>query len=105
VGGAATYKPTPRRVYKLAIMGQLLDYDDAPDDALQRIIWLADLEDLVRDEIDLQLQVAYFDARLQGRLEIALEIAPHGRKTLLAMTRRENEARGRQIRWGDGLKR
>jgi hypothetical protein len=75
---------------------------DQPTDSLQRIVWLAELQDLVLDEIDAELQQAYFDARLQGRMAVALELAPHGRKTFLAMTRHENEVRGRMVRWGDG---
>lgn len=77
---------------------------EMPDDALERIVWLDELWALLEAEVLAELQKAYFDARLQGRTAVALEIAPHGRKTFLAMTRHENEMRGRLVRWGDGEK-
>ncbi len=75
-----------------------------PEDCLERIIWLDELQKLVDTEIRAELQRAYFDSRIQGRMDAALELAPHGRKTFLAMTRHENELKGRLVRWGDGQK-
>jgi hypothetical protein len=75
-----------------------------PADALIRIVWLSELWDQVVEEITGELQEAYFEARLQGRMDAALKLAPHGRKTFLAMTRHENNARGQMVRWGDGQK-
>lgn len=77
---------------------------EQPQDALERIVWLDELQTMVDAEIRAELQKAYFDARLQGRMAVALEVAPHGRKTFLAMTRRENRLRGQMVRWGDGQK-
>jgi hypothetical protein len=82
-------------------MASHLDLRRAPVDPVQRILWLA--EALV--EADLAMAEAYFEARLQGQLEDAIARGPHSRKAALAMTRQENERRGRQVRWGDGADR
>jgi len=79
-------------------------FEHMPDDSLERIVWLGELWDIALDEIMAELQKAYFDARLEGRMPSALALAPHGRKTFLAMTRHENQSRGRMVRWGDGQK-
>lgn len=81
----------------------LLDFTDAPEDALRRIFWLGELAKLVDAEIDEQLQQAYFQARIEGRALAAIELAPHNKRDFIAMTRRENERRGRLVRWGDKL--
>ena len=54
-------------------------------------------------EVDAGWRNLYFEARLQGRLEQVVATAPHSLNKALAMTRRENEARGRRVRWADGL--
>jgi hypothetical protein len=76
-----------------------MDFSDAPDDPLERIVWLDELRKDFLDTIDTHLQPAYFECRQQNRLDAAVAMGPHGKKVALAMTRRENEKRGRQIRW------
>jgi hypothetical protein len=74
----------------------------APHDPLERVKFLLD----ARREIDAQLWVmvedAYFEARLQQRLDEALALGLHSRKVIMASTRHANERRGRQVRWNDG---
>jgi hypothetical protein len=93
------YKPYRGQVL---VSNQLVDLRKAPTEALHRIVWLDEYLRLVHEEVDAELQRCYFEARLQGQLDAALAIAPHGRKAFLRMTRNENEARGRAVRWGDG---
>lgn len=71
-----------------------------PDDPVERIAWLGCelAEYLAKHETALQL--AYFEARLQGRFDDAVAKGPWGRKRASTATRRENESRGRAIRWG-----
>lgn len=80
---------------------ELVPREGEPADALERVLWLAEYRRLVLDELDERLSQAYFQARLEGRLASAVELGPHSRRTALRMTRQVNEARGRQIRWGD----
>ena len=47
-------------------------------------------------------QETYFEARLTGRLQAAIDLKLHSRKRIMAFTRAENERRGRPMRWGDG---
>ena len=79
----------------------ILDFADAPDDPVKRVFWLAELERIVAEEIAEQYQRAYFTARLQGTLDAAIDFGPHARRRVIEMTRRENERRGRTVRWGD----
>jgi hypothetical protein len=80
----------------------LLNLDPAPDDPVERIMWLSGVMKQAKSELDDQLAKAYFDARLQGRLDAAVSAGPYARKTVLAITRRENQSRGRMVRWRDG---
>lgn len=50
-------------------------------------------------DCDLALAESLFDARMQGRLDEARLAAGLSRKKALALTRAENERRGRQVRW------
>jgi len=80
-----------------------LDLSAAPEDPIERLVWLSGLDAAVRSEIHLAWQEAYFEARLQGVFQQALDLDLHPRKRALAWTRHENEARGRAIsRWRDG---
>ena len=79
----------------------MLIQGEPPHDALERVLWLAEYRRLVLEEVDEALSEAYFAARMEGRLESAVEIGPHSRRQALRMTRQVNEARGRQVRWGD----
>lgn len=53
-------------------------------------------------EADEAWRECFFEARLGGWLEEAVRSSPHSRTQALAMTRAENERRGRSVRWGDG---
>lgn len=81
---------------------QLLDLTGAPNDPIERIIWLDGVMEQVRDELDDAFSEAYFWARFTGRLDAALDLKIHSRKRVMAYTRRMNNQKGRQIRWGDG---
>jgi hypothetical protein len=81
----------------------LLNLSDAPDDPIERVMYLSGVMEQVRKELDAAFAEAYFEARLQHRLESAIAAGPYAKKRVLAYTRRENQRRGRIIRWGDGL--
>jgi hypothetical protein len=85
-------------------MTNYLDLSSAPTDPIERLVWLSGLDQAVKREINLEWQRTYFEARLSGVFEQALNLGLHPKKRALAWTRHENEARGRAIsRWGDGL--
>lgn len=76
--------------------------ESPPHDALERLAWLTEKRREFDGWLEGEYQLAYFEARLTGRLEDALALALHGRKRVLAWTRRENSLRGRMVRWSDG---
>lgn len=80
----------------------LLDLSDAPKDPVERLMWLGGVHQQVVRELDAAFGDAYFNARLQGRFDTAVEAGPYARKRALAYTRHENERRGRTVKWGDG---
>jgi hypothetical protein len=80
----------------------LLNFNRAPTDPIERLVWLGGVMDQVQTELDRQFQEAYFWARFTGRLDAALDLHLHSRKRVMAYTRAENEFRARMIRWGDG---
>lgn len=79
----------------------LLDLSSAPDEPWRRLIWLSGVNEQVRAELDSEYRRIYFDLRLEGRLDEAINYEAHSYKRIMAFTRAENEARGRQVRWGD----
>lgn len=79
----------------------ILNLDDAPADAIERLIYLNGVLAQVKKELEPQWQQAYFDARFTGRLDEADNLGFHSHKKIMAFTRAENERRGRQIKWGD----
>lgn len=79
----------------------LLRLDDAPKDPIERIIWLSGVKEQAAKELDEAFAEAFFEARLQHRLETAITAGPYARKRVLAYTRAENQKRGRTVRWGD----
>jgi hypothetical protein len=81
---------------------RLLDLSRAPDDPIERIVWLDGVMEQVRDELDEAFSEAYFWARFTGRLDAALALKRHSRKRVMAYTRAMNNQKGRQIRWNDG---
>lgn len=80
----------------------LLDLSACPSDPVEKIVWLDTVLAAVADELEPVYERAYFDARLQGRLGAAIEVGRASRKRALALTRRHNNASGRQVRWNDG---
>lgn len=82
----------------------IVDFSAAPDEPVERLIWLGGVKEAVRNQLETEWQRTYFQARQQGMLPAALALSLHSRKKVLAYTRAENEHRGRVIaRWGDGL--
>lgn len=81
---------------------KILNLKGAPDDPIERLVWLGGVKDAVNDEMDYQWQEAYFWARFTGRLDAALALGLHSRKRIMAYTRAENEHRARMVRWNDG---
>jgi 3-methyladenine DNA glycosylase Mpg len=81
----------------------LLNLDEAPKDPIERLMYLSGVKEQVNRELEDELAEAYFQARLQRRFEAALAAGPYKLKRALALTRHENQKRGRSIRWNDGL--
>lgn len=82
----------------------LLNLDDAPEDPVERLLWLSGVDEALRKEVNAAWQEAYYESRLQGRFQTALDLELHSKKRALAWTRHENEARGRSVaRWRDGF--
>jgi hypothetical protein len=81
----------------------ILSLDDAPTDPIARLVWLGGVKEQVAKELDDAFAAAYFDARLKRQMEQAVRQGPFAMKRALAYSRRENERRGRPIRWGDRL--
>lgn len=81
----------------------ILNLGDAPTDPIERLQWLTGAKEQFKIELDAALAEAYFTARLEQRLESAIEAGPYARKRVLAYTRQENQKRGRTVRWGDHL--
>lgn len=80
----------------------ILDLSDAPEQPIERLMWLSGAMEAVKEELDTEFRRAYYEARLQKQLEPALALGLHSRKRILAYTRAENESRGRTVRWQDG---
>jgi len=80
----------------------ILNLQGAPEDPIERLVWLGGVDDAVKSELDDAFMEAYFWARFTGRLDAALALGLHSRKRVMAYTRAENEQRARMIRWGDG---
>lgn len=81
----------------------LLDLSAAPEDALERLLWLSGVMEQAKNELDKAFAESYYEARLSGRFDAAVGLGLHGKYTALRFSRRENLSRGRSIRWGDGI--
>lgn len=84
-------------------MPPLLNLTEAPKDPIERLMYLTGVKERATQELEDELAKAYFDARLSGRFEAAVLAGPYAKKRVLALTRHENERRGRTVRWNDGL--
>jgi hypothetical protein len=83
-------------------MPHILDFTQAPATPIERLMWLSGVMDQAKTELNAEYQRTYFEARSQGMLKSAVDLGIHSRKTVLAFTRHENNARGRIIRrWDD----
>jgi hypothetical protein len=82
-----------------------VDLSDLPDDPLERLAHLGEVEEQIRVEIHRAYANAYFDARLTGQIDDAISVRRHGRRRILSMTRWLNRERGSSVRWGDRLDR
>lgn len=83
-------------------MPQILDLSQAPTTPIERLMWLSGVNAEVKAELSAEYQRTYFEARSQGLLKPAVDLGLHSRKTILALTRHENNRRGRIIRrWED----
>jgi hypothetical protein len=79
-----------------------IDFSTAPTDPIQRLAWMGGLNQALRTEVEAEFQRTYFEARIQGTLGPAIDLKLHSKKRVVAMTRHENEARGRAVsNWGD----
>lgn len=78
---------------------------ELPDDPLERLLYLLEIEQAVERQLEAAYGRAYFDARLTGQIDAAMDLRRHSRKDILAMTRHLNHEAGLQVSWGDGLDR
>lgn len=83
----------------------IIDFSFAPQDPIERLVWLSGAQEAFDTQVNAMWQAAYFEVRQTGRLQTAFDLAYHSHKRILAMTRAENERRGRQWKWNDGLSR
>lgn len=81
----------------------ILNLDDAPTDPVERLLWLSGVKEQVQRELDEEFARTYYEARIQKVFIPALSVGLHSRKKALAYARKENERRGRTVRWNDGL--
>lgn len=79
----------------------ILDVSDAPEDPIERLVWLGGVAEQVEREMKAHWEETYFWARFSGRLDAALKLGLHSHKKVMAYTRAANENRGRLVRWGD----
>jgi hypothetical protein len=81
----------------------ILNLDDAPNDPVERLLWLSGVKEQVQRELDEDFARTYYSARVEGVFDSALSVGLHSKKKALAFTRKENERRGRTVRWNDGI--
>lgn len=81
----------------------ILNLTDMPDDPAERLLWLSGVKQAAQTELDDAFAETYARLRHQGRIEWAISQRFHGKKRILALTRRWNRQQGRMVRWGDGI--
>ena len=86
-----------------AVNALKIDFSKAPHDPIERLVWLSGAKEAFDAQVNQMWQAAYFEARLTGRFQAALDLHLHSKKKALAFTRSANEGRGRSMRWGDGF--
>lgn len=81
----------------------ILNLNGLTGDPTHDLIWLGGVKQAVTAELDDAYAEVYAGLRREGRLEWAIKNGPHGKKRILALTRRWNRERGQMIRWNDGV--
>lgn len=76
-----------------------------PNDHVDAVRYLDQVQCEVIEEIDAARASVYFDSRLEGRFEQTLQAGTTSRKRALRMVRGLNNRMGRPIRWRDDLDR
>lgn len=86
-------------------MTEILNLDEAPAEPAARLVWLSGVKQAVEAELDSAYADVYAQLRREGRIEWAIKFGSHGRKRILALTRRWNREQGQMVRWNDGIDR
>jgi len=81
----------------------IIDFSNAPHDPIERLVWLGGAKEAFDLQMEQMWRNTYFEARMTGRFQAALDLRLHSKKRALAFTRSANEGRGRSMRWGDGF--
>lgn len=84
-------------------VADLLDLSTAPEDPLERLIWMSGVREKVEAELEAACAHAAFEVRLRDGLEALLATGLFSRTRILRWCRAENRRRGNTVRWGDGL--
>lgn len=82
-------------------MESILDLHDAPEDPLERLVWLTGVEKRVAAELEAERQRVTFEIRLAGGLENLIGLGLYSRTRILKWARAENRRRGMSVRWND----
>ena len=69
--------------------------------SIRRLRTLTERRNALLCDLEQQIAVAYYEARVAGRFEQALEVGPWSRTVAVRATRHVNESLGRHIRWSD----
>lgn len=80
----------------------ILNLNEAPADPAARLTWMSGLNAAIERELDAAYAATYAQLRREGRLEWAIKQGLHGKKRILALTRKWNREQGQMVRWGDG---
>jgi len=81
----------------------ILNLNEAPRDAAERLLYLSGVKQAVQTELDEAFSETYATLRRERRLDWAIAQGLHGKKRILAYTRLWNRRNGRMIHWGDSL--
>lgn len=80
-----------------------LDLSDLPDDPLEALAHLLDLDHEVEALLEDAYARTYFALRMTGNLDAAFDLGRHSRTRILAMIRARNLPGRAGVTWGDGL--
>lgn len=82
-----------------------LDLSDMPDDPLDALAYLQEVEAELAEVIGELYSRVYFDLRMHRLLDVAFELGRHSRTQVLRMIRARNLPGRAGVSWGDGLDR